>query len=800
MILKVVLRNFIKRPFLNLIKVLGLSLALGGILFITLFIKNELSFDGHHPNSHRIYRLTTTHPDFLGGKHFARIINSWYLEDLKDELPELEIFTRLSRLRGGVIKNNENYHSMTQGFGCDSAFFSIFNVNMIAGYPSILSKPGNMIISESYAKKLFGTNNPIGEQMILPEGQFYGKPNSFTIKGIMKDFPANSHFHPEFLTSPMENHNESWAWTYLLLTENADTEKICSSIVSRIAEQNNVKTEEVKSTFYLQKLTDIHLHSNKLREIESNGNMTNIYVLAIAALILLIIALSNFANLNAGMAGYSAKYLSVNKVMGSSKASAIRYFGYDSFLIIVITLLITSFTALVVNTYISNHYNISLLKGNALFISITVSLFTILTVLFGLVPAFGSRLDLISGQTKSKLATSKQNNRKTGTKGLIVVQYAFSIALIIGVIVISRQNKLAFDSGMGAKKDNVVVFESVHASVQQKFELFKNELLKYQSIEYVSSMMEPPGGEANDMFEFEMEGYEKTEGDDQFDRIGIFPCDYSFASLFNMEFLAGKNFTESNVDNEGSGEYIINESAMRRLHYTNPQDIVGKTFKLNFSYAPVEIPRGKIIGVVKDFHLSSLKKEIEPLVLFKRDKLWLLHFVVAYQPGMHQQALSDMQKVWSKLFPEYPFQQEHVGSIYQKVYKLELLQARLLAIFTFIALFICSMGLLGITLIVTQQRIKEIGIRKVNGAKLKEILYLLNRDIMIWVFIALIIASPVAYFAMKKWLENFAYQTMLSWWIFAIAGLVAILIAMLTISWQSLKAARRNPIDALRYE
>jgi len=239
---------------------------------------------------------------------------------------------------------------------------------------------------------------------------------------------------------------------------------------------------------------------------------------------------------------------------------------------------------------------------------------------------------------------------------------------------------------------------------------------------------------------------------------------------------------------------------MHRLNYSDPNEIIGKDFKLNFSYAPVDIPRGRIIGVVKNFHLSSLKKEIEPLVMFKRDKLWLLNFVVSYHPGKQQQAIADMKMVWSSLFPEYPFRQEHVESIYQKVYKLELLQARLLTLFTFIALFICSMGLLGITLILTQQRIKEIGIRKVNGARQKEILYLLNKDFMIWVIIALIIASPVAFIAMNKWLENFAYKTSLSWWIFALAGALALGIALLTVSWQSWKAATRNPVEALRYE
>jgi putative ABC transport system permease protein len=312
--------------------------------------------------------------------------------------------------------------------------------------------------------------------------------------------------------------------------------------------------------------------------------------------------------------------------------------------------------------------------------------------------------------------------------------------------------------------------------------------------------MEPPGGEANDMFPFELEGYNPEENEEQYERIGVFPCDYSFASLFNLQFLSGNNFTEKNKDNEGFGEYIINEAAMHRLNHSNPDEIVGKTFKLIFESPGIVIPQGKIIGVVKDFHLSSLKKQVEPLVMFKRENLWLLNFVVAYQPEMKQQAMADINKVWSSLFPAYPIQYESVGVMYQKVYKAELLQAKLLSLFTFVALFICSIGLFGLALIVTQHRTKEIGVRKVNGARVSEILTLLNKDFIKWVAIAFVVACPFAWYAMKMWLENFAYKTGLSWWIFAIAGILALGIALLTVSFQSYKAASRNPVEALRCE
>ena len=334
--------------------------------------------------------------------------------------------------------------------------------------------------------------------------------------------------------------------------------------------------------------------------------------------------------------------------------------------------------------------------------------------------------------------------------------------------------------------------------MQQKFPLFKDELLKYNSIESVSAMFEPPGGEANDMFRFTMEEYLSNEGEESENMIGVFPCDYSFPGMFNLNFISGRDFSPQNIDNEGSGEYIINEAAMRRLNYSNPDEIIGKNFALIFHTPNILIPSGKIIGVVKDFHLSSIKKQIEPLVLFKRESMWLINFVVAFREGFTDEAIGDMRSLWEEMFPGYPFQYSYASTLYKEVYSSERLQAKLLSVFTFVAVLLCSMGLLGMSLLTTQRRIKEIGIRKVNGAAIYNILLLLNWSFLKWIILSFILAIPLAYYANSKWLENFAYKTKLHWWIFALAGGVAILIAFITVTFQSWKAANRNPVEALR--
>jgi putative ABC transport system permease protein len=521
--------------------------------------------------------------------------------------------------------------------------------------------------------------------------------------------------------------------------------------------------------------------------------MTNIYLLAVAALILLIISMSNYASLNLCMAGFNSKFIAISRVLGSAKLINLKYFIIESLFTVTLSIAVAIFITLPTNIYIKNNFNIDLFQGNGLLITFVIFIFALLSVLSGLQPVFKQQIS----RFRLNENLLKSNKIKTN-KAILITQYSFAIMLLISVIVITRQTNFVLDNSMGNKEDNIICFESVHADVQQKFGLFKSELLKNNSIESVSAMFEPPGGETNDMFEFELDGIQPKENENL--SIGVFPCDYSFVNLFHLTFLGGENFSKKNKEVDGSGEYIINETAMNFMNFTNADQIVGKQFKLLSPVPEVELPEGKIIGVVKDFHLSSLKKKVEPLVLFKRDTTWLLNFAIAYKPEMKKTALAEIQKVWTNMFPAYPMSYEQVGVMYRKIYKTELLQSNLLSIFTFISLFITSIGLLGMSLLISQQRIKEIGIRKVNGAKVSEIMTLLNKNFIKWVLIAFIIACPIAYVAMNKWLESFAYKTTLSWWIFALAGIAALIIALLTVSWQSFKVAVANPIEALKDE
>ena len=793
MVLKYLLRNFKKHIILNSIKIIGLSLALCCILFITLFLKNELSFDSYHEEkSDRIYRYTYTDPNHFDGNHFARAYNTSYIPDLCSQLPEIENYVRLAPA-WGVLKYEQNYIDINQGFISDSSFFNVFNAELLSGNPNtILKEPGSVVVSESFAKKVFGDKNPIGQTLSF---QYVPLNPDYTVKAIMKDFPQNSHFHPEILFSPdKEDIYKYWAFTYLLLSEDAKPSKLVLRIQDFLADRRGEKKENFKTKVHLQKLTDIHLHSNKLREIEKNNDSSMIIVFTIAAIVLLLISLINYTNLNIGMQGYSSKYLYINNFLGLPFQGSLKYYFMDGAIINIFTLIVTIILFFPSHFLIQEYFLLDLLKGNIEFSIMVIIAFSLLILITGIFPFFsraGFYLSFKSIQRNHFLPKSKRLS-----KSLIILQFTFSIILVIAVIVITNQTNFMIKNSMGNLSNNTICIESV----QGKYQTFKEELLKHSCIESVSAMFTEFGGESNDMFQFKMEGDQSYNPDIEFNKIGIFPCDYSFPSFFKLNFLSGKTFSQNHVDNDGFGEYIINESAMKYLHYNNPQMIVGKDFQIISNTKDVEIPRGKIIGVVKDFHLSSMKKKVVPLVLFKMKETWLCANIVTYKQGMKKEALGIVKKLWNNLYPGHTLNYEYVGEMYNSIYKTERLQVKLLTLFTIISIFICSMGLLGLCLLITQKRIKEVGIRKVNGAKGIEIFFMLNKELVTQIILAFVLASPVAYFAMNKWLQNFAYKISLNWWIFILAGTLAIGVAFFTISWITFRVALQNPVKALRYE
>jgi putative ABC transport system permease protein len=793
MLLKYALRNIIKRPVLNGIKLLGLSLGLCGVLFIALFLKNEFSYDKSHTKADQIYRLTITNPEIFEGNEFARIPDSKTIPELAKQIPEIETAVRLMPLRDKLILKEEQHYAMAQAFAVDDTFLQVFDVRFKDGDANTaLAEPGSVVLSTSLAKKVFGEENPMGKVISLPPGHYNSLETDFTITGVMEDFPQQSHLHPDLLVMPGEDAISGWAYVYLLLKDKVKATDLSAKISRSLNELQGIEIDnEARMQGHLMNIADIHLTSNLLREIEPNGSMANIYLLAIAAVILLFISLSNFTSLNLGMAGYLTKFLALNQILGSSKRIMTRYFLLESGIIVFVSIFVVLLGSLKLNQVIFERYHLNLLDGNAWFALGVILFFSLLSLFAGVQPVFKSRFQNFSLDKKMKGEGSIKTHRI-----LLVSQFALAIVLLVGVIVISQQTDYALGNAMGAKEDNVICIPYVHAAVQKKFDVFKSELVTQNSIGSVSAMMAPPGGETNDMFAFTLQDAPNKDAD----YIGVFSCDYSFTDVFALPFLGGRNFTESNTDEDGNGEYIINETALGYLGFQEASAVIGKDFALISPVEGVVIPKGKIVGVIEDFHLSGLQTKVEPLALFKRENSWLENIAISYSPSSKREAIAAIQKTWTGMFPKYPLEYFEVNTLYQNEYKTELLQKNLILIFALIAVFVCAMGVLGLSLMISQRRFKEIGIRKVNGASISEILVLLNTDFLKWLLVAFVVAIPIAYIAANKWLEAFAYKIDIGLWMFLVAGGSVIVITMLTVSWHSFKAAKQNPVKSLRTE
>ncbi|KSA13255.1 ABC transporter permease [Maribacter dokdonensis] len=794
-LLKYALRNIKKRPVLNGIKIVGLSLGLCGILFIALFLKNELTYDEHFTKAKNIFRLTATSQGFLDNNHFARFFSAQDLPLITESIPEVESLVRMVPIRGKLIKHDEQFYKIHQGFSVDNTFFKLFDIPFLSGnINTVFQNVNSVVISKSLAENVFGNSNPIGKVISLPKGHFNAKKEDFQITGVMDDFEQQSHLHPDILFMPGKDKIKGWAYQYLLFRENANPKivehKISLALTELFTDDKATSNSEVKA--YLMNITDIHLQSKLFREIEPNSSMTNIWVLVIAGIILLLIALSNFASLNLGMVGYLSTFLAMNQILGSSKRFISRYFLIESTVVVLTSITIILLLMYPVNTLIYKNYQLNLLENNELFILSTIVTVAILMIVAGLQPVFKKHFEKISLQKRLQ-----KEKRTKVHKTLFITQFSLAIVLLIIVIVISEQTNFALNKALGAK-ENIVCLPLVHSDIQKDFEFFKSELLKESSISSVSAMMDTPGSETHDMFSYTFQGAPELEPNTN--TIGVFAADYSFAEVFGLTFLGGRNFTETNIDEPGNGEYLINESALYQLGFRDPQAIVNKQFSLLSPVPGVVLPEGKVIGVVKDFHLSGLQNKVEPLVLFKRENSWLNSIVISYRTPFEKEALLSIENIWRNLFPEYPIDYVQVNSIYKNVYKTELIQKKLILLFTLISIFVCTMGVLGLALMITQSRFKEIGIRKVNGASRAEILILLNRNFMKWLVVSFVVASPLAYFAVAKWLESFAYKITLSPWMFLFSGGVVILITLLTVSWQSYKAATADPVKSLRTE
>lgn len=802
--LKIFIRNITSRPLYPVISTIVLSIGIACVLLASVWIRYEMSYDSSFRNANRIYRLTIEKNDLKSGYH-THIARSWFewLKNIKNDIPGISDFGRFSG-RGETTIKIDSLLFNSRVLKASDDFIRLFSIQFIEGDPgNALKEPNTAIITESAAKRYFGSRNPLGS-VVQEYLQNSLDRKSYKITAIVKDLPPNSHFHFDLVLAADESDikNFGWAYNYLLLDENAKPSQILDKF-GQFARKYTDEEEAKTLTPHLQKLTDIHLESAKDRELEENGNKKTLYLLGSLALFVFLVSTLNFLNLQYVVFLRKRKALSVLNYAGAGYPDHVVSQFMETFIYSAASALI----ALFVFESVQKYFNLLMGKapdaGRELVFStfaVLIPAIIVIISLAGLYPLLltGARRKIASSATKhignfdSYLAEKGKRHRVL--KVLIAVQYIFSIMLLITIIVVNSQVKLIMDHRLGSHQDNILCIQNIPVQVHNNYQLFRSELLSSPYIKDVTCSFEDPSSENLDMMQMD------TRDADLKDKaLYVYPADDNFFDFYKLSLVAGRNFKKFNGNDSISEDYILNESALRYLGW-KPDEAIGKAFRLKFEIGNKNLFQGgTIVGIVKDFQMSSMKNSIKPYVFFQKS-FWLFSAQVKYDSVNLPAAMEQIEKTWKKLYPDYPLEYIPVVDLYDKIYKNELQLKHLSTALGIIAIIISSLGLWGITGLIYESKTKEIGIRKINGAKIIQIIGWLLKDILITVVCALAVAVPLSLYLMQQWLNNFAYKIPLSWWIFFAAGTAVFLIAILTVSLQSWKTATRNPVDSLRYE
>jgi putative ABC transport system permease protein len=759
-----------------------------------LYVQSELSYDKFHEKADRIYRVNLY--GVLNGDEINSSVTCPPLaKTMQNEIPEVEEAVRITFIEP-VIRHNNDVFNEKRWCYADANFFKIFSATFIKGNPeNALSQPNTVVLTESTAKRYFGKDNPIGQFISM------GKVREYEVTGVIKDYPENSHIKPDFLASMKGqdvDNNLNWiqnmVYTYVLVTEgytkldvNAKLEGLVEKYVGPAVKQamgvtfEKLKSQGVKYKWYAQPLVKIHFDREVKHGTEPSGNKSYMLIFSIIAIFILVIACINYMNMSTAQSANRAKEVGIKKSLGSNRNSLLFQFLSES---VFVTLIALALALLLIQILLPGFNN---LIGKQLIFNYFDNFKTIpLMVIFGIgigiiagsYPAFFlasfNPVKVIKGIHKSEGGSARLRS------GLVIFQLIVSIVLFSGSFFISKQLNFIQNKELGFNKENLLIINKANYLGNQ-LTSFKNELLAQPNILNITNSSSIPGrfNSSNSYFHHSVDD---TRG------INTFWSDCDFTKTYQIELTEGRFFEEGNQFNDKS--VVLNETAIKQL---NIEDPIGKQI---YSGTKSEDNSLTIVGVMKDFHSLSLHEKMSPFVLIYGSGEYLSVRI----SGDIQQNLKIIEQTWGKFsngqILDYVFFEEDFG----RLYKAEVRTRKIVSIFSALAILIACLGLLALAAFVAEQRTKEIGVRKVNGARIGEILFSLNRNFMKWVGIAFIIAVPAAWYLLNNWLGNFAYKTNLSWWVFALAGMAALVVTIITVSWISWKAATRNPVEALRYE
>ena len=777
-------RSVKRNPLYTAINISGLIIGFVCVIFIAFWIKNELSYDRFHKNADNIYRVHRYFYDANGTEnlHLPQVAPP-IAPLLKDWLPEIENIARVSHTGMLFALNNQKIVEPDVCFA-EPDILKIFTFDGLPENSNLIDEPLTTVISENIAQKFFGGKDAVGNNLEFFDD--FGKNYNLKVTGVFKNWGKNSHFHPEvfisfstYVSYVGENEMKDWGSnnyeTFALLRQQPkELDARLDQFMNKQFE-NGTKWTRIR----MEKLTDIHFNWY--------GNRSYIYILLSIALLILLLGSINYMNLNTAIYSKRIKEIRVKKIVGASgkriAALLISESVFFCFMALILALIIVSFT--ITNLHQIFNENLSFSISNNLDLVIGFILLTIsIGVISGLYPAIFS----LSGNTST---VSKLNSSTSGKMNfrnvLVVFQFFVSITLIMSFMAVNKQLNYIHTKDLGLNKENVITLNA-SPLLFEKLDVFRQELMLNPTIVSVSASKRIPSQGLSDSNEAKVTQNGKIEPLGF--RVANVRVDSYFLPTYEIKLIAGNNINDQKKE---EAEYLVNRSAVEKIGWGSPENAIGQFMEYGGK-------KGKIVGVVGDFHYETLHNPVSPIIMYN-DPSSYNRISVRILPSNLKSTISFIEENWQKYNTSgTPFSYQFIDERFAQLYHTEEYTRTIFSYFMILAISIAILGLFGLSLFVMERRTKEIGIRKVSGATISEVMAMLNKDFVKWVAIAFVIATPTAWYAMDKWLESFAYKTELSWWVFALAGLLALGIALLTVSWQSWRAATRNPVEALRSE
>ncbi len=797
--IKISMRSILRNKVFSILNVTGLSVGLASCLLILIYVKNELSYDTYNVNYDHTYRVIQ---HFGGSEGDLRDVvlpvseyqvwgNAPVAPALKEFYPQIESVFRFTSSFNWLVEYEGNrFQEKNVVFG-DSTFYQVFSWDWLGGNAeTALVRPNTIILSKKLAEKYFGNENPVGESLLMDGEDLYEVTGVYNI-------PSNSHFSVDAIISMSTFHGfrpqifDSWGYvdfyTYFTLNKQADIKALSAKIPEFLATHY---TDNYGYTLQFEALGDAYLNSEAGRQPGPVGSKNNIYLFISVAVFILLIACINFINISTARSIDRAKEVAVRKTLGSNKGPLISQFLIES-------VMITFFAGLLAIAMVSFGYRyLEILIGKPLLVDwlfapgnllVGILLVLVLGVLAGLYPAF-----VLSNYRPIQVLRGSFKNSSKGIwlrKSLVVIQFALSIMLLAGTAIVYQQLNYIRDYDKGFESEQVLVIDfGGDPKVKRDLQYIKTELQKHGAVESVALSRATPG----DFFPNAGTTIEGPTGEKVSESPAIYEIDEDFVPTYDMKMVAGRNFSKD-FPTDTTMALMVNEAAARLYGYSNPEDIVGKSFSQWGR-------EGKVVGVIEDFNYVSLHNDVEPLTL--RYSIWWSteKFSVKLKSKDMRGALNDIEAIWKEAVPSYPFNAHFNDISFNDQYEADERFGMIFYSFSVLAIFVACLGLFGLTIYTTNQRAKEIGIRKVLGASIQRIVGILSLDFIKLFGIALLLAIPVSYFTMSSWLGSFAYQTSIGWEVFVFAALISLVVSLLTMSFKTVGAAMSNPTQVLKDE